>query len=118
MKDKKASDCMTPLEKLFMLEFGTRMDRETMQKIKDYGHSRIPIYQGTRDNVKYLLLVKSLLFSDLSTSPLLKNLELREIPKVLSTINLHDLLNSFQTGRSRSRENVFLMQFRSHGCCN
>ena len=36
---------MTPIDKVFMLSIDTKLDHDTMKKIYDSGHSRVPIYE-------------------------------------------------------------------------
>ena len=36
---------MTPLEKIFMLNINTKLDFETMKRIGETGHSRVPVYE-------------------------------------------------------------------------
>jgi len=100
LTEKTAVNCMTPLENLFMLEYNQILDAEILQMIKEKGHSRIPIYEGRRENLKGILLVKSLLFVNLENIPPVHNFELREFPSVPSDMAVYDLLNLFQTGRS------------------
>jgi len=100
LTEKTAVNCMTPLEKLFMLEWHQKLDEETLHTIKEKGHSRIPIYDGARENMKGILLVKSLLFVNLEHNPEVNQFELKEVPSVSSDMAVYDLLNLFQTGRS------------------
>ena len=39
---------MTPLAKVVMLSADDKLDRQTLKMLLDSGHSRIPVYQGTR----------------------------------------------------------------------
>lgn len=83
MKIKSVDKCMTPLEKVFMLSLNDRLDDEVMDrvpaligefhfvltptnnlssaKILKSGYSRVPIYQGSRNNIIGMLIIKSLL---------------------------------------------------------
>ena len=36
---------MTPIDKVFMLSIDTKLDHDTMKRIYDSGHSRVPIYE-------------------------------------------------------------------------
>ena len=49
---------MTKIADVFMLSLSDRLDFETIAKISSHGFSRIPIYQGNRDNIVGLLHVK------------------------------------------------------------
>ncbi len=55
---------MTPLESVFMLEKNAKLDFETIAKIAQEGFSRIPIYEGNRENVVGLLHVKDFTLLD------------------------------------------------------
>ena len=61
---KKVREIMTPLTDVFMLEVDSRLDFETIAKISQEGYSRIPVYQGTRENVVGLLHVKDFTLLD------------------------------------------------------
>ena len=39
---------MTPLAKVVMLSSDDKLDRATLRMLLESGHSRIPVYQGTR----------------------------------------------------------------------
>lgn len=57
-KRKRVRDVMTSLEKVFMLEKGTRLNFQTMLAIYKSGFTRIPVYDGVRQNiVRPVLLV-------------------------------------------------------------
>lgn len=100
LKNKTAINCMTPLEKVFMLDTETDINLELIKKVKGVGHSRIPIFEGEKSNVKGILLTKSFLAFDLSRDLKIKDLELREMPSVFPSAELYDLLNQFQEGKS------------------
>jgi len=61
LKDKKVKDIMTPAEHVFMLSVDQKLDRKLTREIAKNGHSRIPLYDGSRNNVVALLLVKGLI---------------------------------------------------------
>ena len=61
---KKVKNVMTKLTDVFMLEKNSKLDFETIAKIAQEGYSRIPIYEGTRDNVVGLLHVKDFTLLD------------------------------------------------------
>ncbi|GJD11048.1 Metal transporter CNNM2 [Galdieria sulphuraria] len=61
LKDKKVKDIMTPAEHVFMLDVDQKLDRKLTREIAKNGHSRIPLYDGNRNNVVALLLVKGLI---------------------------------------------------------
>lgn len=55
---------MTKLEDVFMMEINSRLDFEAIARIAQEGFSRIPVYQGTRENVVGLLHVKDFTLLD------------------------------------------------------
>ena len=61
---KKVRAVMTRLDNVFMLDKNCRLDFETIARIAQEGFSRIPIYEGTRDNVVGLLHVKDFTLLD------------------------------------------------------
>lgn len=50
MESKVAADAMQPLDSVFMLPTSGELDLETMDKILDSGHSRVPLYQLERQD--------------------------------------------------------------------
>ena len=48
--DKKVQDVMTPRTAVFSLALEQRLDKTTVKKIFESGHSRIPIYKKNLDN--------------------------------------------------------------------
>ena len=54
-KEKTVKEVMTPLEDCYMLPLDTVLNFETLTKILEFGHSRIPVYDGNRTNIgKYV----------------------------------------------------------------
>jgi len=52
---------MTPLEKVYMLEIDSQLDKELLKEIYSKGYSRIPIYEGKRENIVSVLLSRDLI---------------------------------------------------------
>jgi CBS domain containing-hemolysin-like protein len=42
---------MTPIDKVFMLPLTGKFDEATMRLVVDEGHSRVPVYRETRENI-------------------------------------------------------------------
>ncbi|KAF0410416.1 DUF21-domain-containing protein [Gigaspora margarita] len=60
-QDKVAEDAITPLDKVFivfMISNDIILDRKTLNEIYLCGYSRIPIYNGSQNNIKGVLLAK------------------------------------------------------------
>ncbi|KAI0661226.1 hypothetical protein C8Q70DRAFT_969458 [Cubamyces menziesii] len=45
LQEKVVRQAMTPIEKVFMLNIDSKLDFETMKRIGDTGHSRVPVYE-------------------------------------------------------------------------
>ena len=45
LQEKVVKQAMTPIDKVFMLDIESKLDPETMRRIGDTGHSRIPVYE-------------------------------------------------------------------------
>ncbi|XP_014664441.1 PREDICTED: putative DUF21 domain-containing protein At1g03270 isoform X3 [Priapulus caudatus] len=109
MRDKTVKDSMVPLESVFMVSIDEKVDRPTLQKILQAGHSRIPLYSGSKEDIVGLILVKRLMLYDAGEA---RGLAIREViardihrafrkaPIVRDTTPLYDMLNEFQLGRS------------------
>jgi CBS domain containing-hemolysin-like protein len=97
---KDVVDAMTPIQEVFMLDYNSVLNEDTMAKILAVGYSRIPVFEGHPGNIKGLILVKRLISIDPEENRLLKNISLREPLFVHPEMSLTDLLNLFQRGRS------------------
>jgi len=100
MKNKKVTSCMTPLESVFMLPIEQKINKEILKMIYETGHSRIPIFKQSRQNIVGLLITKRLLLYDSQFETPLTLFDLPPLPSVPSNMELYDMLNEFQTGRS------------------
>ncbi|KAH9895027.1 hypothetical protein C8Q73DRAFT_692696 [Cubamyces lactineus] len=45
LQEKVVRQAMTPIEKVFMLNIDSKLDFDTMKRIGDTGHSRVPVYE-------------------------------------------------------------------------
>ena len=52
---------MTPLDKVYMLDIDTPVDKELLKQIYSNGYSRIPIYEGHREKIVSVLLSRDLI---------------------------------------------------------
>ena len=60
-KEKTVKEVMTPLEDCYMLPLDTVLNFETLTKILEFGHSRIPVYDdGDRTKIGTELILKKL----------------------------------------------------------
>ena len=45
LQEKVVKQAMTPIDKVFMLNYDCKLDYDTMKRIADTGHSRVPVYE-------------------------------------------------------------------------
>ncbi|CAG8524345.1 8458_t:CDS:2 [Ambispora leptoticha] len=100
LQEKIVENALTPIEKSFLISYDAILDQKTLEVIVRTGHSRIPVYKGTRDNIIGVLLTKSLiLYNPHDAIPLRKH-TINKIPTVEANLPLFEMLNIFQEGRS------------------
>lgn len=100
LRDKTCLKIMTPIDDVFMLPSSAKLDQTTFDHVLESGHSRIPIYQENRENIIGVVLVKQLIVLDPIKESSLSDQKIRELPIVLSSTPLFELLRFFQTGGS------------------
>lgn len=104
MQDKKAKEIMTPMSKIYMLDINTKLTEDKIHEIYLQGFSRVPIFDGKRDNIVGILLVRDLLVIN-STSQVvilrhLGSLIIRDIIAVDVDTKLEPILKEFKRGTS------------------
>ena len=100
LSSKTAADCLTPLEKVFMVAADAVLDEATMGSIVASGHSRIPVHKpGSRAEVVGMILAKELIMVDPARALPVASLQLRSLPHLRSDTRLYDILRLFETGR-------------------
>lgn len=57
---KKVGECMLPREKMVCLELQTPLDK-VLEQVRETAHTRIPVYDGTLDNIVGIVNTKDLL---------------------------------------------------------
>lgn len=105
---RTAGDIMTSAENVFSLSMDTRLNEETLQLILDKGHSRVPLYDGSPDNIVCSLLCKQLILVDKNQAPLIRSLITSSGPRrrvapifeCTRSTPIADMLNAFQEGQS------------------
>ncbi|ONK72884.1 uncharacterized protein A4U43_C04F24430 [Asparagus officinalis] len=100
LTQKTAKDAMTTISETFSLDINSKLDMHTMGLIMSKGHSRVPIYSGTPDNIIGLILVKNLITCRHEDEVPIRNVTIRKIPRVYGDLPLYDILNEFQKGHS------------------
>lgn len=61
---KPVKDIMTKIEDVYMLEYSSVLDFETVTEIMKRGYTRIPVYEGDKSNIVALLNIKDLALVD------------------------------------------------------
>mmetsp|Transcript_14497 Transcript_14497/g.14585 ORF Transcript_14497/g.14585 Transcript_14497/m.14585 type:complete len:490 (+) Transcript_14497:120-1589(+) len=101
--ETKLSAIMTPLDNAFMLNSAKTLNIEKIKKIYDKGYSRIPVYEGKRENIIGVLMAKDLMF--VSIDKFIKMwgsncIFIRPIMTVNLEVPVEDLLKDFKAGKS------------------
>lgn len=68
LKKRTMSDVMTPLKDIFMISINEYINRENIKRIYLSGRSRIPIYDGEKENIVGLIFTKDLICLPLDQS--------------------------------------------------
>ncbi|XP_077502022.1 unextended protein-like [Amblyomma americanum] len=103
LKKKTANEAMTRMDDVFMLPVTAVLDFETVSQIIGQGYTRIPVFEGDRNNVVGLLNIKDLAFVDPEDEIPLRTLcEFYNHPLtfVFEDETLVNLLNEFKKGQS------------------
>ncbi|XP_015908018.1 unextended protein isoform X2 [Parasteatoda tepidariorum] len=103
LKKKKVTDVMTQVDDVFMVPYEAILNFETMAEITRSGYSRIPVFEGNRNNIVALLNIKDLAFVDPDDNSPLRTLTAfynHPINYVFEDCTLDVMLNEFKKGRS------------------
>ena len=65
LKNKIVGDVMTPLSKTFMIDINANLDKYVLRNIYSKGYSRIPVYEGNRENIVGILMARDLVLLNL-----------------------------------------------------
>lgn len=85
---------------LHMVSIDEKMDYDTMDMLIRWGHSRVPVYRGRRNNIVGLLLIKEHLLLDPDDETPIAELHMRKPALAHPESSVFELLNTFQTGKS------------------
>ena len=88
---------MTPKEDMVCLEANQSVD-SAVELIRKYGYSRIPVFEGTEDNIVGVLYAKDLLINANDSTISLKKL-MKSAYFVPETARVDDLLKEFREGK-------------------
>ena len=103
LKEKVVRDVMTPIEKVFMIDYNEKLTFELRSKISENGYTRIPVYkkeENTR-NIVSILFVKDLIFIDPADNMPIKAICDHFNHQLMFTyeeITLDQMLAEFKTG--------------------
>jgi metal transporter CNNM len=61
LSEKTAKDVMTPLEKAYLIDINVTVTKDLLREIYSHGFSRIPIYEGKKDNIVGILMSRDLI---------------------------------------------------------
>jgi magnesium and cobalt transporter len=98
MAGMTAGDVMVAVRRMDLLDIDAPYD-EVLAQVIDTGHSRFPVYEGTRDNIIGMLMAKDLLKLQRSPGLNLRTL-LRAAEFVPESKGLNELLREFRSNRS------------------
>ncbi|XP_066278503.1 metal transporter CNNM4-like isoform X8 [Branchiostoma lanceolatum] len=115
LRQKTVTDIMTPSEQCFMLDMEAILDFDTMSMIMKQGFTRIPVYEGERDNITALLFVKDLAFVDPDDCTPLKTIIKfynHQLTWTFADTTLDVMLEEFRKGHSHM---AFVQRVNSEG---
>ena len=101
LKQKNVKDVMTQLDDCYMLPIDTLLNFEALTEIKEQGYSRIPVYEGERNNIVHILYAKDLLFIDPDDETPIKEVckfYKNEVNFVYADVILTDMFDEFKSG--------------------
>jgi len=111
MTTKIAADVCTPMRRVYALPSDTVMDEDTMVKIWSRGFSRIPVYSSIHEDASRIigvLLTRQLIVVNPEEKRPITTLPLPPPPCVEPSVNLVDLINTFQAGGGRGKSGLHL----------
>ncbi len=59
---------MTPLSQTFMVDINANLDKHVLKNIYNQGYSRIPVYEGNKENIVGILMARDLVLLNLDQS--------------------------------------------------
>jgi len=94
-----AKDGIKSLSDVHMLEVTEALTRETMDRILDWGHSRLPVFQQNQHNLRGFILAKKMIIVSPDDGTKVGDLDITPLVLVGPDIPMLDLLNKFQADR-------------------
>jgi metal transporter CNNM len=108
---KKVRNVMTPRVNIYMLSQKTKLSKKTLENIHQRGHTRIPVYNNSKDKVVGMLYVKDLITIDPNDAIMVKKVMRKNVEYVNYLDPLDKILEKFQ----KKRVHVFLVRGKFHG---
>lgn len=102
--DKKVKDIMTPRISMFALQSNEVLTENVINRIYNAGHSRIPVYRESKDEINGILYVKDLI-GEKCNGKRVGELAREKIIFVDSEKTLDNLLNDFK----KTRQHLFVV---------
>ena len=106
--DKTVQNIMTPRTEVFLLKHDQILNKTIIAKIKNAGHSRIPVYKKDHDDIVGILYVKDLIGENWRDKTV-GEMDRKEVIFVDCDKTLDDLLNDFK--RKKNHMFVVLNEF-------
>ncbi|KAK9806553.1 hypothetical protein WJX73_000035 [Symbiochloris irregularis] len=101
-KEKRVSDVMTHLDKVYMLESTVRLNFDQMFQIYRSGYTRVPIFEGNKQNIVGILYTKDLILVDpddeLEISTVISFHGKAHVQYILDITPLDEVFKLFKTG--------------------
>ncbi len=97
--DITVGDVLTPLENVYAIDIRKTSRKELMTFLKDTEFSRIPVYEGTKDNVVGILHVRKYLKNIMKTRNFLSRAAISEPLVVKGSSKLDDMLDFFKENK-------------------
>lgn len=97
--DRTVRSVMTPIGNTFLLNDNQLIDKNLLIKIRESGHSRIPVFHNKKKRVVGILFVKDLLTISLHKKNLVKEVMRKRVYTVRANKKLDDTLRFFQKKR-------------------
>jgi len=102
LQEKTAGEVMTKINDVYMLDLNTQLDHHMLREIYSKGFSRIPIYDGSKDNIVGVLMARDLILinpeKSLITLKQMSSIIVRDVIAVNEKDKLEPLLGYFKKG--------------------
>ena len=93
--ERRVEQVMTPRTKVDAVPI-TINEQELIMHVINSPYSRLPVYEGSLDNITGVLHLKDLIMQQVEGSPFVLRKMLRDVPKVPTTLQMETLLNSLR----------------------